>query len=61
MKKKKEKEEFCHKCQLERGGKMPKWNNVVTMSEGICSRCKLKTTLVPNDDYDWSNKKVIFD
>lgn len=56
---------FCHDCQLERGGVVPKHGHMgITISMGTCSRClAIDTGLVPSSDYDWpaEGKKAIWD
>ncbi len=53
---------YCHECQVKRGGKAPDHGaRGVTMMGGICSMCKQKKTLIPNDDYNWPHKKAAWD
>lgn len=58
---------YCHECQIERGGEVPKyWEDgkmIVTMTKGKCSKCGEENFLVPNVDYDWPEKgeKAIWD
>lgn len=57
-KKKKEQEDwhYCHSCQIARGGTMPDPGKAITVMGGTCSRCGEKSTLIPNNDYDWPKK-----
>jgi hypothetical protein len=55
---------WCHKCQLKRGGKVPKrGHNGITVHAGVCGGCKKRTTIVPSCDYDWPKKglKAVWD
>lgn len=53
----------CHECQIKRGGKVPKGGFMgITVTMGTCSICKKeKVTLIPERDYNWKNKKAVFD
>lgn len=56
---------YCHECQIERGGKVPKnGHQGITVMFGKCLKCGLDgMCLIPNADYDWpkSGKKAWFD
>lgn len=53
---------YCHTCQLQRGGKVPKENYANTVMSGKCSRCKQPdVTLCPNADYFWPGKAFLWD
>lgn len=57
-------DEYCHDCQLKRGGKPPKWNPQMTgntVHMGFCEGCKTDTWISPSCDYDWPNNKAIWD
>lgn len=53
----------CNDCQIRMGGKVPRHShNGITVSIGTCEECGEKNkTLVPNSDYDWKNKKAVWD
>lgn len=50
---------YCHECQLKRGAVAPEDDSAITVTYGICSMCKQKKTLVPNDDYHWPKDKRV--
>ena len=48
----------CHKCQLKRGGKVPKWQGAITVCNGKCEGCGKDTAIVPDSDYNWPKKRL---
>jgi hypothetical protein len=63
-KKKPKVKEYCHECQLDRGGKVPSFGHIgITVHAGKCATCKRDTMLVPSSDYDWPKigRKAVWD
>lgn len=54
---------YCHKCQIKRGGKVPKGGHKgITVTVGKCSMCGDKgVMLIPNADYVWKGKQYLWD
>lgn len=51
---------YCHDCQIERGGRVPKFGHMgITVTKGECRLCNKKdVTLIPNGDYDWPKEGI---
>ncbi len=53
---------YCHDCQVIRGASMPSEGLIgITVSEGICAMCGEQTGLVPDIDYNWPDRKAVWD
>lgn len=51
--------EYCHACQIKRGGKVPRGgHDGITVYGGVCDGCNEPGTLVPSCDYDWPKIRV---
>ena len=47
--------EYCHECQLKRGGKL-KFSGTKEVTLDVCEMCRKEKPLIPNDDYDYERK-----
>lgn len=55
---------YCYDCQIKAGGRAPKDNPALINIEvltGICGGCDEDAGLIPNDAFDWPDKKAVFD